>query len=47
MEQRKLAMPLNITEAGALDVKIHYQLYSASGYVYLDPAITLTPVSAE
>lgn len=47
MEQRKLVMPLNITEAGALDVKIHYQLYSASGYVYLDPAIALTPVAAE
>ena len=46
MEQRKLVMPLNITEAGALDVKIHYQLYSASGYVYLEPAITLTPVVA-
>ena len=40
-------MPLNITETGALDVKIHYQLYSASGYVYLDPAIALTPVAAE
>ena len=47
MVQRKLVMPLNITEAGALDVKIHYQLYSASGYVYLDPAIALTPVAAE
>ena len=47
MVQRKLVMPLNITEAGALDVKIHYQLYSASGYVYLDPAITLTPVAVE
>ncbi len=47
MIQRKLVMPLNITEAGALDVKIHYQLYSASGYVYLDPAIALTPVAAE
>lgn len=47
MVQRKLVMPLNITEAGALDVKIHYQLYSASGYVYLDPAIALTPVVAE
>ena len=47
MEQRKLVMPLNITEVGALDVKIHYQLYSASGYVYLDPAIALTPVAAE
>ena len=47
MVQRKLVMPLNITEAGALDVKIHYQLYSASGYVYLDPAIALMPVAAE
>lgn len=47
MVQRKLVMPLNITEAGALDVKIHYQLYSASGYVYLDPAIALTPVAAQ
>ncbi len=47
LEQRKLVMPLNITEAGALDVKIHYQLYSASGYVYIDPSITLTPVAAE
>ena len=47
MVQRKFVMPLNITEAGALDVKIHYQLYSASGYVYLDPAIALTPVAAE
>ena len=45
LEQRKLVMPLNITESGALDVKVHYQLYSASGYVYLDPAISLTPVT--
>ena len=43
MVQKKLVMPLNITEAGALDVKIHYQLYSASGYVYIDPSIALTP----
>ena len=47
MVQKKLVMPLNITEAGALDVKIHYQLYSASGYVYIDPSIALTPVAAE
>lgn len=47
MVQKKLVMPLNITEAGALDVKIHYQLYSASGYVYIDPSIALTPVAAQ
>ena len=44
MEQRKLVMPLNISEIGAaVDVKIHYQLYSASGYVYIDPAVEFTP----
>lgn len=44
MEQRKIVIPLNITESGALDVKIHYQLYSASGYVYIDPAIELAAI---
>ncbi len=47
MEQRKLVIPINITELGAIDVKIHYQFYSASGYVYLDPAVELTPASGE
>ena len=45
MEQRKIVIPLNITESGALDVKIHYQLYSASGYVYIDPAIELAAIA--
>lgn len=48
MEQRKLVIPLNITEAGLpLDVKIHYSLYSATGYVYLDPAMELAPMGSE
>ncbi len=47
MELRRLVMPVNITETGALDVKIHYSLYSASGYVYIDPAVELAAVAGE
>ena len=43
MEQRKIVIPLEImTTEIPLDIKIHYQLYSASGYVYIDPAVELT-----
>ena len=43
LNQRKIVIPLEIMTADkALDIKIHYQLYSASGYVYIDPAIELT-----
>ena len=45
LEQRKLVIPLEITEANMpIDVKVHYQLYSATGYVYIDPAMELTAV---
>ena len=44
MEQRKVVIPVNITEIGTLDIKLHYQLYSAAGYVYIDPAMELVAV---
>jgi hypothetical protein len=37
----KLEIPVEVTEAGALDVKIHYSWYSIAGYFYLDPAVEL------
>jgi hypothetical protein len=44
LNQLKIAIPLEVmTTDKALDVKIHYQLYSASGYVYIDPVLELTP----
>ena len=43
MDQQKLVIPLEITQANQpIDVKVHYQLYSATGYVYIDPAMELT-----
>ena len=44
LNQLKIAIPLEVmTTDKALDVKIHYQLYSASGYVYIDPVLDLIP----
>ena len=44
LNQQKIVMPLEVmTTDKALDVKIHYQLYSTSGYVYIDPVLDLTP----
>ena len=43
LTQLKLVMPLDIPVIGeALDIKIHYRLYSATGYVYIDPVMELT-----
>ena len=43
--QKKLVIPFKITQPHQpIDVKIHYQLYSATGYVYIDPAMELTVV---
>jgi hypothetical protein len=44
LNQLKIAIPLEVmTTDKTLDIKIHYQLYSASGYVYIDPVLELTP----
>ena len=43
--QKKLVIPFKITQPHQpIDVKVHYQLYSATGYVYIDPAMELTVV---
>lgn len=39
----KLEIPIEATEAEAIDVKIHYSWYSMAGYFYLDPAMELIP----
>lgn len=44
MDQKKLVIPFHVTEIGAIDVKIHYQWYSATGYLYIDPALELVKV---
>lgn len=44
MEQRRFVIPVMVMKNAAVDIKVHYQLYSATGYVYIDPALELTPV---
>ena len=36
-----LEMPLEVSAACTVDVKIHFRWYSASGYLYVDPGITI------
>ena len=36
-----LEMPLEVPAACTVDVKIHFRWYSASGYLYVDPGITI------
>lgn len=47
LQQIKLVMPLAVEQASNVDVKIHFSWYSATGFVYLDPAIQLLPVVSE
>ena len=43
--QKKLVIPFQVTQAiSPIDVKIHYQLYSATGYVYIDPAMEISTI---
>ena len=36
-----LEMPIEVPAACTVDVKIHFRWYSASGYLYIDPGITI------
>ena len=36
-----LEMPVDIRAACTVDVKIHFGWYSASGYLYIDPGMTI------
>ena len=36
-----LEMPLEVSAACTVDVKIHFRWYSASGYLYIDPGIAI------
>lgn len=47
LQQIKLVMPIAVEQASNVDVKIHFSWYSATGFVYLDPAIQLLPVVSE
>ena len=43
--QKKPVIPFQVTQAiSPIDVKIHYQLYSATGYVYVDPAMEISTI---
>ena len=43
--QKKLVIPFQVTQAiSPIDVKIHYQLYSATGYVYIDPSMEISTI---
>ena len=39
--QKCLEIPLDITALSAVDVRIHYGWYSATGFAYIDPAMEL------
>ena len=41
LTQKVLEIPLDIATLSAVDVRIHYGWYSATGFVYIDPAIEL------
>lgn len=40
----KLTLPLDVATTGAIDIKVHFNWYSAQGYVYLDPKFVLQAV---
>lgn len=43
--QKVLEMPLDIPAGATVDVRLHYGWYSATGFVYVDPAATLEPLA--
>ena len=43
--QKVLEMPLDIPADATVDVRLHYGWYSATGFVYVDPAMTLEPLA--
>ena len=44
LTQKALEIPLDITTLSAVDVRIHYGWYSATGFAYIDPAIELAAI---
>ena len=43
--QKALEMPLDIPAGATVDVRLHYGWYSATGFVYVDPAMELEPLA--
>ncbi len=43
--QKTLEMPLDIPAGATADVRLHYGWYSATGFVYVDPAAALEPLA--
>ena len=41
LDQKVLEIPLDISTLSAVDVRIHYGWYSATGFAYIDPAMEL------
>ena len=39
--QKVLEMPIDVEEAGIVDVRLYFSWYSADGFLYVDPAFTL------
>ena len=41
--QKVLELPIDVEEAGMVDVRLYFSWYSADGFLYVDPAFTLEP----
>ena len=39
--QKVLEMPIDVSEAGIVDVRLYFSWYSADGFLYVDPAFSL------
>lgn len=46
LAQLKLSLPIHVEHSSdPVDVRIHFGWYSTTGFIYVDPEITITPVS--
>lgn len=47
LTQKCLEIPLDLVENNPVDVRIYFCWFSASGFIYVDPALELEPVVSE